>query len=218
MKYFWTVAALAFMASSLPSCKPDDAQKSPVYFNTKFKKDFNYQVGSYWVFYDSLNNNRDSLSVQNYIYRKPFFDNHTPNENASIETQFFISPPSSDILGLSFSLTAPTSFSLLFGYRHSGSSYDIYYPTDLINGIPFSVGKGNISVGDFIGFCERSFVGKMAVNGVLYDSVYKTEYNNTNLSTDDTYYYNADKGFIEIVFHNQYVNKKLYLITCNLVI
>lgn len=202
----------------LISCTKEPAKK-PVFFNEEFKKAFNYKIGSYWIFYDSLNSRQDSLSVISYKYYKPFYVNGTPEEVVNISMKFFNSTSSVSTVGIQFQLAAPYSCGMFFAYVHFNpdSGINHQYPSDLINGMPFNTGRKSIDVGDFIGFYESSYIGNLKVNGVTYSNVYRAEYNNTHLSAVDVFYFNADYGFLKISFHNQYVNRELYLIHSKLI-
>jgi hypothetical protein len=206
-----TLLITTLFAVVLFSCTKEPEQK-PVYFNAAFKSAFNYQIGSYWVFYDSVNSRSDSLSVISNKYYKPFYVAGTREEVVNVSMKFFNATSASSTIGLQFQLAAPFSCGMFFAYIHPDSGINSQYPTDLINGMPFNTGKKSIAVGDFIGFYESSFIGNMKINGVTYSNVYRTEYNNTHLSAVDVFYFNADYGFLKISFHNQYVNKELYLI------
>jgi hypothetical protein len=68
LKYFLFASVLCYIAT-LPACKKPEPEYT--YVSEKQKAYFDWKVGSYWVFYDSVAGRVDSLSVTRYIVNPP---------------------------------------------------------------------------------------------------------------------------------------------------
>jgi len=206
MQKFIMLITVVFLTELFSCSKPNGTD--PVYFNPEFKSDFNYQVGSSWLFYDSLNKRYDTLKETYYEYFKPFYDGETPTEFVNITMTFYDSLTDTNTISLGPQLSAPYSYGLFFIYNsQSGGGIEYEYSSDLFYNIPFDTGKNT----------KRTYINNMQIVGVTYDSVYRIEYNNANLYMKDIYYINAKFGFLEIFFNNQYVHRNLYLIHSNVI-
>ncbi len=203
------ICLVGIISVLLFSCKKEP-EKKPVYFDDEFKRTFNYQVGTYWVFYDSLNNRLDSLVVLNNEYFKPFSTSQ-PSEFYNISMHFFNSVSDTESTFLNIQLTAPYYSVLFLVYTTNATNVEFEYPAEFLQKTPFETGATNISGSGFVGFCKRTFIGNLQIGSKIYKNVYRIEYNDTHVPTMDVFYFNMEYGFLEILFDNQFMKRKLYL-------
>ena len=191
--------AIVVLIIGMCSCKKND---NGVYFNADFKKYFDYQVASYWVFYDSLNNNVDSFFV--------FTDN---NQQPAVspdgkETQYIDIRNILNSQEFGLILTAPYTSQIHIGnFTDSDISYSPFTYK-----MPFDTSGQLISNG---GIYTYTFYPLYINNYSVYENVYKIDIIKNH--SHDIFYINADAGFIEILLNNNIFVQKLYIINYSII-
>jgi len=195
--YLATIVFSMFIIG-LFSCTPKK-NTSTVYVNAGLKNYFNYQVGSYWVFYDSLNNIYDSICVTNYDDNFEL-TNNISNENVSIGIYGFYLNSTTD--GMEWPI-------VLGGIKATLFVNDITYR--FTENFPFFTGLQSFAGSDPYPISSfTSLIGSNYINNIKYDSVYKLSFSYSNIVYSDTFYINRD-GFLIVILNNQYFHRKLYL-------
>jgi len=181
------------------SCTPQ--KNSTVHINANLKSYFNYQPGSYWVFYDALNNYYDSLTVETYS------DGQNTANNIQIE--------SCDIGIFEYHLDS-INVSAIWGLTLTQNNTlltigeTIY--SEFTQNFPFITGTSSFGNSNpYPEAVNTTFLSSFGVGNNNYTNVYEIIYTYSNTSYSDTFYINQDQGFLEIILNNQYFQKKLYL-------
>lgn len=197
-KVLLLIALFVFIV--LSSCIKD--KKKPIYLNKDLKNYFNYQKGSYWIFYDSLNGKVDSLYVESNINYSPFSyaGSNDPNEQQIINIV-------GDSIRWKLTLTS-----------NSISNIRIVYSNTLTKNVPFFIGRTNFDDG----FYECSLIPTLTSNSMTYTNVYKINYvvqNGINGRGDENnfYFINRDNGFIRIFINTKLLSKKMHLVKSNII-
>jgi hypothetical protein len=204
-KYLSMVSGL-FVLSTIYSCgKPFMGEN----LNSDFRKYYDYKVGSYWAFYDSLNNIPDTLYV---------FGNMDQPPSSSSSEQVIISMNDYDSLGSngwSLYLTGPSVAGLHFFYGFTQIRYE------LTDGMPFNVSKilnQDGSLNSVTNLLPQCIIANQSYNNVYQISYFYIPISpSTTIRLADTIYVNSDSGFIAVLLHNQYSNKRLFLNSCKLI-
>jgi len=191
---------------NLFSCSKKTMQ--PVYVNTQLKQYFNYLPGSYWIFYDSLNNKKDSMYVASVHTFPPFYNQNIPNE--TIYYVMYIDTTVGMGLYLNY-----VGCNLEVSYLPNLSNGSVEYPYYFTNMIPFDTGMDLINSTYFTGFYENSFIKSMQLGAYSCNNVYKIQYDSSGVA--DVFYINEDIGFLAILFNNRYAQKHLYLINYKII-
>jgi hypothetical protein len=143
-------------------------KQNPVYLNADLKKYFDYQIGTYWLFYDSLNHRTDSLYVFSNHDDLPFWDGKTPTETIDIYLYD----------NLSWELILNSPYGSYIFMNDTGEYID-----PLTKYMPFYTDGINSTLLPFY-----------KIGAVTYKNVYKI----ISTETGDIYYINADCGFLAI--------------------
>jgi hypothetical protein len=203
-KKWLPVAAVLLLAGFLHSCTKKPQGSS---INAGFKSFFDYQEGSYWIFYDSVIKNYDSLYVNGY--------NDAPanvadgvNELVTISmNEYYLDSVNGNqwILGL----LGPSTAAMNIG----SDTIDNYI---IANNFPFKTGLISESGTAFSSRTITSYP-TYSIGGNTYSNVYQIAYAYHSGSYGDTIYINADYGFLAILLNNQYSHKRLFLSRSNII-
>ena len=195
------------------SCKKKASDTKPqpqtpaVYVDEGLKNYFDYQVGSYWIFYDSVNNNIDSM----FVYRTDTVSlnwHDTANEQIQMNLYLYGLAPHRDTLYFGIHL---------FGL-HSQLTDQLGMYKYFTNNFPFDTGTDRILDGFFDGYHENTFIGNKLINGVAYDNVYQIEWRTAPSSwVLFNYCINARNGFLTMLINTGDRNKKLYLLRSHII-
>jgi hypothetical protein len=191
---------------NLFSCSKNTIQ--PVYVNTQLKQYFNYLPGSYWIFYDSLNNKKDSM----YVDQIDTFPPYSVGSNIAETVIYTLGIDTSIGIGL---YLANTSCDLRVSFLEYTPSESINYPYYFTNNFPFDTGKEIINSINFNGFYENTFINNIQLGAYSCNDVYRIQYDSSGVA--DVFYINEDVGFLAILFNNQYAQKHMYLINYKII-
>ena len=191
MKHTAIKMTLLILIVCIAACKKPGP--TTVYLNTDFKKYFNYQVGSYWIMYDSVNNHTDSLVVVQYVNTPPYYNSSDANEYVYVVIKDYVENANSDTVTWILTLTAPY-------YSHLGYNSSIIPFTDF----PFFV--YNIPFDNDTNVYHYPI---STIEGLSYTNVYRARVQYPN----DFFFINAYAGFLEILVNDQYLKKKLFLLS-----
>ena len=201
--YFLIGATIALCFISF-SCNKNSTQQ-PMYINATFKDYFNYQPGSYWVFYDSSNNEKDSYYVTSNEDYFPF-TNNTPNEEIFINIHSNINQ---ELLRFGMGVNAA-------GFDFEDTFNDIFSES-LINNQYAKLFDTITSPFYKLFFFEKYIIGTnsytnvyMAINSVAPGGAYFSH-------ESDTIFFNYSDGFIGFFYNNSYLVKRLVLINSKLI-
>ncbi len=180
-------ASFFILFACIFACKKPAA--TTVYLNTDFKKYFDYQVGSYWIMYDSVNNHTDSLVVVQYVNTPPYYNSSDANEYVYVVMKDYVENAIGDTIEWVLTLTAPYYSDLT--YRSSSiSNRDLQF----VYKMPFD---NDSNVYHFSG---------ITIQGLTYTNTYKVRVNYPN----DFFFINAYAGFLEILISDQFLHKELW--------
>jgi len=201
---------LLLLLAGLYSCtKPQAIQ--PTYVSAGIKSYFDYKPGSYWIFYDSVNNYFDSVVVTNYADQQ-VTTTSTSTEQVQIAMEAFYedteyaayasSPWSMFLAGNTCSImpTLPLY-----------SNYNRQNGDELAIGMPFQTGTNtfNNSQHEQI-IMTTTLLPSYTVGAVTYSNVYQVINSFNSYYYADTFYLNQDHGFIAILFNSQF-HERLFL-------
>jgi|ERR1035437_9138224 hypothetical protein len=173
--------------------------------NPDFKKYFDYQPGSYWVFYDSLNHHMDSLAVIGYTDKQVTINQGIIDEEVAIG----MGEQNLDSLtnGIEWVLDLSSSY-------NSTLTIDIGF-NEMVYGIadkmPFITGKNIDNKYDSGSYRQTTLFSSYNIENTTYNNVYQILYYYNATSYSDTFYINKDNGFIAILLNNQHLHKRLFL-------
>jgi len=205
---------LLLLLTVLPCCKkPQNVQ--PTYISADFKSYFDYQPGTYWLFYDSVNNYFDSVVVATYTDQQ-VTTAQTSNEEVQIAMLGYYQGAMGSTSSWSMFL-AQNTCSISFG----ASGY--YEPTgdELAKDMPFRTGSYSFS--NNVTHQPVTWNTVLLPNYTLGTATFKNVYMITNALDNgayatDTFYINADNGFIAIMRHNSYSSPARLFLTAEHII
>lgn len=196
-QYLLFVTAVIACTIVLHSCvrKP----KTGASINIDFKKYFDYQVGSYWVFYDSLNKETDSVFVSEYVVTLPetVAPDHTP-----LGERILIAANDTGLkMIFNMRLFAPNGNQFFVFDGKNNINYDI------VEDYPFKNGS------EIQGTSTRvtTFLSSYISCGIEYKNVYQIINANKDGSYADTIYLNQDHGLLGILMNNKIFKKRLFV-------
>jgi len=207
--YFIVIIGVSTFFMGLFACSKKE-QLHPVYVDAALAKYFDYQPGSYWVFYDSLNNNMDSMYVFSADTLPPYIDPGNPNEEIRINMGLDSS--------ISFTLNLAANQSFLFvKYYHPNKSVDgIEYPNVFTNNIPFDTGSKLINGAYYNGYYQNTFIQDEKIGLTNYSNINDIAFN-FSPTLSDNFRINAPNGFLSISLNNQYAQRRLYLVSSKII-
>ncbi len=190
---------LVILLTTIASCTKDSNNK-PVYIDQEFKQQFNYKVGSYWVYYDSINQQIDSFVVSNTVDMLPF-QNSGHEQNHLEDVYMAVKAYNSDtiISFFDYIIEAPNSFKILvYGYNYYDQTLTI------LSGRPIVTGEVGYS-------CYVTYLPEFVDNGIIYKDVYR--YSTVNSKYTLNIYISASAGIICLKSTGDLINEKsLHLI------
>ena len=134
LRHCWMII-LPFLIA-FHSCKKNE--NMPVYISDEYKNYFNWQAGTYWVYYDSLTGDTDSIIVSWSRTRKPFqLDGKQTDPLEDIwafATEYTNDTPAR---AWTFKLLAPDKFSVDI----TNGNYGNNITTTVLSGNPVSTGR-----------------------------------------------------------------------------
>ena len=211
-----SVLLLILVITCASSCSTNNKVRV-YYMKSNFRNYFHYNVGSYWVFIDSVNSNTDSLYVVSVD--SPALYPNSNNVFESRRTSFLLRGllPINDTLYFDLDCQALDLANLSIDYRGLDNRYT--FPMGFTTGMPFEVGQKNISggYGDFIGYKKTTLFDNVTFSGKSYNEVYKIEYYNTVDNSYDVFYINKEVGFLAILLNNTHRHNQLYLKASNVI-
>jgi hypothetical protein len=183
------------------------AKQKPTPINSELKKSFNYQVGSYWIYRDSVSGATDSFFVTS---NKPSVSEYsllTANGNSANEITIEISDYTNGIINSDSSYWFfDLSANLLFVGEDNLKSYiNILY--DPLIEVPFSDNPSNYSYGtDGVNFL--GIIPSFQLNGKAYLNTAQVWHSDgvkdsTNAGFyNDMFYINETDGIIKMSLHH----------------
>ena len=190
------------LVAVLFSCGKEKEQIN--YINADFKKYFDYQQGSYWVFFDSLNHHRDSLYVYGVSDKQETVNQGVVDEELAIGMMEQDLDSATNSIEWALDLGAPYSSDLTIDLGFNEILYVFLY------NMPFQL---ETVLGDNSVFKSwtSTILPTFSIGNTTYNNVYEIFYLFNSNSYSDTFYLNADKGFIAIMLNDQNFHKRLFL-------
>lgn len=205
-KQLYFATSILLIYAFLYSCKPSNLYSGSLkgeVLNADFKKYFAYNVGSNWIFYDSLNNEQDSLFVFTYQTTPAQDGENRSNERASIVMRRNV--PQTGLEDYEVQLALLASSRSLLNVVNGGNEVSYFFLT----GMPFAEGEKIDSIAKITSNVRS--IPSYVCGGVTYSDVYEVIYNYDNQHLADTFCINADNGFIAILLNDPYFHKRLFL-------
>ena len=158
-----------------------------VYINADLKKYYDYQTGSYLIFYESLNNYLDSSNISYYDYIT--YNNDRGEEMLDLDMGGF---------HLRLGDTAWTTDTFYFGFIvyniyssiEFSKGYSNYFICSFTYSIPFLTGQ--FAIGTHGGLdainINTNLLPTYTIGNITYNNVYEVAYSYTNTAYADTIY------------------------------
>jgi hypothetical protein len=211
------------------ACKKKNPGQPPVYVSYQLKSYFDYKVGSYWIYKDTVTGDEDSFSVYSYT------DDTTSINNVSTET---VSINMRDYTIYKASITDSAEWDFTLQENNSGLRYNslptsssaFHYVTysPLTEGIPFNLLTGNISTPNCsatnyaIKFLTNyNTIDSTITNPSTYSNVYQINYQSASggcspAALNDWIYITKSFGIVKMNINNSYLKKVLELQSCHI--
>ena len=181
---------------------------APTYISADFKSYFDYQAGTYWVFYDSLNNVFDSILVTGYTDQQVTNGNISNEEVQIMMGNYNIGASGSVAQWNMFLANNTCSINLENG------SYGSATATELVKDYPFRTGTYDFTSNQYNEqvVWTTQLLNSYTIGTATFLNVYMITNSYTySAYSMDTFYINADNGFIAIMQHDSYASSRLFL-------
>ncbi len=200
-QHFLLFTTILTIMTGLNSCKPEPLKGERL--NADFKQYFDYKKGSYWVFYDSLNNEQDSVVVTSYQDIAAQDGENKSDERVSLVAEHYSPKTGLVNYALNIYLTGPSKS------RFEITDYKNQITYFFVSGMPFTESDAGDSTTELHTAMKRQ--QSYVVNGVNYVDMYCITYKYNKQSYADTIYINADNGLVAVLLNDQYFHKRLFL-------
>ncbi len=204
LKHLLAAIVLCYTIACLPSCKKPEPEYH--YVSKELKEYFDWKVGTYWVFYDSVAGKVDSVSVVGYAVNSPEMTGSRGEENVAFVMEGYYRGAGYDSCSWNFILSSSNSVFLSIKKVYSLLAYNKF----MFN-IPFYVGSypsGDATHPTIV----STFYPTLNIGGNTYYDVYKIHFTYQNTQYYDTYYINKDYGIVAVFLKNELFNRRLYLL------
>lgn len=208
LNYLLVASALCYI-TTLTACKKPETEYT--YVSEQQKAYFDWNVGSYWVFYDSVAGRVDSLSVTRYIVNPPDAAANVGHQNIIIIINGFYPGHGTDTTEWNFILYSPDGTGLTISKGRNSANLNV-----LTNDFPFYIGENPTNQPD-IQKNTTTFYQTLSIGGQVYYDVYKVSYTYSKNKNYETFYINKDCGFIAVFLNDEFFRKRLYLLKSHLV-
>ncbi len=200
-QYFLLFTAVLSIITGLSSCKPEPLKGERM--NADFKQYFDYKTGSYWIFYDSLNNKQDSVVVTGYEDIAAQDGENKSDERVSLGAEHY--SPKTGLIDYSIILDLTAPYKSILDVTYNGNHLNYFF----VSHMPFvEVNEGDSTTELH---AEIHLFSSYTIGGVDYSNVYRAIYKYNKQPYADTFCINADNGLIAVLLNDQYFHKRLFL-------
>ena len=192
-----------FCMIGIISCTKKDKTGTPVYIDAEYKKYFDYKEGTYWVYYDSLTGNTDSMVINNPIHYPP---EATSNNMESIYLNLSPIPYDSTKPSWNLELQAPNVYGM-----------QVYVPQEatldfltLLYKNPFFTGQNSPKY-------STTFLPIYTDGGNSYINVYEVKIQNFQYQYQAIIHLSLDKGIVSALLTGSITpNGSMHLLRYNI--
>lgn len=198
MKRLLRIGSILVMAVCMLSGCRKKTGETPSYINEHFKDTFDYKVGTYWIFYDSLSGAMDTFTIIANTHHEPVYNPNYLSDNVEWIVKLISDTGDGPQLLWGFDVGAP--FGLSITSTKGGFSYGLMY------GWPFQQ-------------TYATLLTSYSDAGNVYQNIYyrkSTHY--ASYSYEFESWFSPEVGFVTIKYTSSIIgNKSLHLVAHNII-